>query len=133
MDGLALAYAHTEVLQVPDRTVRPELLRPLLRACRDGLRLECEHVSFATPDAEIRLITPHTLIYTGMRWHVRAYCEKNKDYRDFVLSRFRGVPPVATLLAASPADTAARRGHAGHGCRNHRGHLQEIPMSTTLR
>lgn len=25
-----------------------------------------------------------------MRWHVRAFCEKNGDYRDFVLSRFRG-------------------------------------------
>ncbi|SIS21675.1 Predicted DNA-binding transcriptional regulator YafY, contains an HTH and WYL domains [Aquipseudomonas alcaligenes] len=92
--GLALAYAHTEVLHVPDRSVQPEVLRPLLRACREGLRLECEYVSFSTPDAEIRLIAPHTLIYTGMRWHVRAYCEKNRDYRDFVLSRFRGVPDL---------------------------------------
>ena len=40
------------------------------------------------------LIAPHTLIYTGMRWHVRAYCEKNRDYRDFVLSRFRGKPEL---------------------------------------
>lgn len=45
----------------------------------------------ATPEAEIRLIAPHTLVYSGMRWHVRAYCDKNHDYRDFVLSRFRGV------------------------------------------
>lgn len=27
-----------------------------------------------------------------MRWHVRAYCEKNRQYRDFVLSRLRGEP-----------------------------------------
>ncbi len=27
-----------------------------------------------------------------MRWHVRAYCEKNGQYRDFVLSRLRGEP-----------------------------------------
>ncbi|MDC6726098.1 helix-turn-helix transcriptional regulator, partial [Leclercia adecarboxylata] len=92
IDGLALAYAHTEVLDVPDRSVRPEVLRRLLKACREGLRLECEYVSFSTPDVETRLIAPHTLIYTGMRWHVRAYCEKNGDYRDFVLSRFRGEP-----------------------------------------
>lgn len=91
IEGLALAYAHTEVLAVPDRSVRPEVLRPLLKACRDGLRLECEYVSFTTPDGETRLIAPHTLVYTGMRWHVRAYCEKNRDYRDFVLSRFRGI------------------------------------------
>jgi len=92
IDGLALAYAHTEVLGVPDRSVRPEVLRPLLKACREGLRLECEYVSFSTPDVETRLIAPHTLIYTGMRWHVRSYCEKNGDYRDFVLGRFRGEP-----------------------------------------
>ncbi len=94
IEGLALAYAHTEVLNVPDRSVRPEVLRPLLRACREGLRLECEYVSLANPVAETRLIAPHTLIYTGMRWHVRAYCEKNRDYRDFVLSRLRGDPDV---------------------------------------
>ena len=51
-------------------------------------------MSFTTPDAETRLIAPHTLIYTGMRWHVRAYCEKNRDYRDFVLSRFRDMPEL---------------------------------------
>lgn len=94
IEGLALAYAHTEVLRVPDRSVQPEVLRPLLRACREGLRLECEYVSFNTPDGETRLIAPHTLIYTGMRWHVRAYCERNADYRDFVLSRLRGIPDL---------------------------------------
>ncbi|HBO7006212.1 TPA: WYL domain-containing protein, partial [Pseudomonas aeruginosa] len=94
IEGLALAYAHTEVLAVPDRSVRPAVLRPLLKACREGLRLECEYVSFTTPDGETRLIAPHTLIFTGMRWHVRAYCEKNRDHRDFVLSRFRGIPEL---------------------------------------
>lgn len=94
IEGLALAYAHTEVLKVPDRSVRPEVLRPLLKACREGQRLECEYVSLANPVPETRLIAPHTLVYTGMRWHVRAFCEKNRDYRDFVLSRFRGVPDV---------------------------------------
>lgn len=94
IEGLALAYAHTKVLEVPDRSIRPEILRPLLKACRDGLRLETEYVSLKNPDTEVRLIAPHTLIYTGMRWHVRAYCEKNRQYRDFVLSRLRGEPEL---------------------------------------
>ena len=76
IDGLALAYAHTNVLEVPDRPIRPEVLRPLLKACREGLRLETEYVSLNTPNVEVRLIAPHTLVYTGMRWHVRAYCER---------------------------------------------------------
>lgn len=41
-----------------------------------------------------RIIFPHTLACTPMRWYAMAYCEKNGDYRDFVLSRFRGVPDV---------------------------------------
>lgn len=94
IEGLALAYAHTKVLEVPDRTIRPQILRPLLKACREGLRLETEYVSLANPEPEIRLIAPHNLVYTGMRWHVRAYCEKNRKYRDFVLSRLRGEPEL---------------------------------------
>jgi len=69
-------YAHTKVLEVPDRTIRAEVLRPLLKACRHGEVIEVEYVSLSNPTPEVRLIAPHTLIYTGMRWHVRAYCEK---------------------------------------------------------
>ena len=58
------------------------------------MRLEVEYVSLANPAPEGRLIAPHTLVYTGMRWHVRAYCEKNNQYRDFVLSRLRGQPEL---------------------------------------
>ncbi|WP_429020521.1 hypothetical protein [Aeromonas allosaccharophila] len=42
---------------------------------------------------------PHTLIYDGIRWLVRAYCEKKGEYLDFVMNRFRGEPD---LLDASP-------------------------------
>lgn len=94
IEGLALAYAHTEVLQVPDRSICPEILRPILQACRQQLRLEADYVSLSTPQPEPRVMVPHTLVFTGMRWHVRAYCEKHRDYRDFVLSRFRGIPEV---------------------------------------
>jgi predicted DNA-binding transcriptional regulator YafY len=94
IEGLAFAYAHTELLLIPDRSIRPEILRPILQACREGLRLETDYVSLANPKPETRVIVPHTLVFTGMRWHVRAYCEKNGDFRDFVLSRFRGDPDL---------------------------------------
>lgn len=97
--GLSQPYTHTAAVELPERCVSPEVLRPLLRACREGLRLETEYVSFNTPRVEVRVIAPHTLVFTGMRWHVRAYCEKNRAWRDFVLSRFRGTPD---LLDQSP-------------------------------
>jgi predicted DNA-binding transcriptional regulator YafY len=107
IEGLALAYAHTQVLQVPDRSIRPEVLRPILQACREQLRLETEYVSFSTPNVEIRVMVPHTLVYTGMRWHLRAYCEKHRDYRDFVLSRFRGEPDLMDASEQGPLQDAA--------------------------
>ena len=53
-----------------------------------------DYVSINNPDREGRIIVPHTLVYTGLRWHVRGWCEKNQAYRDFVLSRFRDVPEI---------------------------------------
>jgi predicted DNA-binding transcriptional regulator YafY len=65
-----------------------------VRAAREHERIEVDYVSLSRPDREGRIIVPHTLVWTGLRWHVRAWCEKNQDYRDFVLSRFRGEPEL---------------------------------------
>ena len=88
------AFTGTEVLAVPGRHVPPAILRPLIHAARTQCRVEVDYVSLNRPDREGRIIVPHTLVWTGLRWHVRAWCEKNQDYRDFVLSRFRGEPEL---------------------------------------
>jgi predicted DNA-binding transcriptional regulator YafY len=93
-ESLALEVGNAEVLSLPVRDVKPEVLRPLMQAARQQCRLEVDYVSINNPDREGRIIVPHTLVYTGLRWHVRAWCEKNQDYRDFVLSRFRGIPEL---------------------------------------
>jgi len=93
-ESLDLHYANTEVLNVPLRNIKPQLLRPLVQAARSRKRVEVDYVSLTTPEPETRVIAPHTLVWTGMRWHLRAYCEKRKDYVDFVLSRFRGRPEM---------------------------------------
>ncbi len=89
-ESLPLAIANVEQLAPPMRDIAPEVLRPLIQAARDKLRLEVDYVSLQNPDREGRIIVPHTLVFTGYRWHVRAWCEKNRSFRDFVLSRFRG-------------------------------------------
>lgn len=92
--SLSLNVANVEVLSVPVRDVKPEVLRPIMQAARQQRRLEVDYVSVNNPDREGRIIVPHTLVYTGLRWHVRAWCEKNQGYRDFVLSRFRDIPEI---------------------------------------
>lgn len=89
-DTLSLGVANTEVLSVPVRNVKPGIIRAIVRAARERRRLEVDYVSVSAPNREGRVIVPHTLVFTGIRWHVRAWCEKNSEYRDFVLSRFRG-------------------------------------------
>jgi predicted DNA-binding transcriptional regulator YafY len=93
-ESLSLAVANVEVLSLPVRDVKPEVLRPIMQAARQQKRLEVDYVSVNNPDREGRIIVPHTLVYTGLRWHVRAWCEKNQEYRDFVLSRFRDIPEI---------------------------------------
>lgn len=93
-EGLDLGFANTHMLQVPSRPVDPIILRALVNAAREQKRVDIGYLSLNNPETDGRIIVPHTLVCTPMRWHVRAYCEKNGDYRDFVLSRFRGVPDV---------------------------------------
>lgn len=90
--GLSMGAANTESLPMPSRTITPEVVRELVRAAREKRRLEVNYASFSSPEGSERIIVPHTLVFAAGRWHVRAYCEKHRGYRDFVLSRFRGVP-----------------------------------------
>ncbi|MEM8562596.1 MAG: WYL domain-containing protein [Pseudomonadota bacterium] len=93
-ESLSLNVANVEVLSLPVRDVKPEVLRPIMQAARQQRRLEVDYVSINNPDREGRIIVPHTLVFTGLRWHVRGWCEKNQEYRDFVLSRFRDEPEI---------------------------------------
>jgi predicted DNA-binding transcriptional regulator YafY len=77
-ESLPLEVANTEVLSLPVRNVRPETIRPIVTAARQCRRLEVDYVSVANPNREGRIIVPHTLVFTGLRWHVRAWCEKNR-------------------------------------------------------
>lgn len=79
------------LLETAERELKVEHIRQILKAINAKRRLDIGYASLSSPSYEERIISPHHLIYDGMRWHVRAYCEKNKDFRDFVLSRFSNV------------------------------------------
>lgn len=66
-------------------------------ACRS---LAIGYVSVSSGETT-REIVPHSLVNTGLRWHVRAYCRVHKAFRDFVLTRI-----TATADAQSTIDTA---------------------------
>ena len=93
-ESLDLGFANTHMLQLPSRPVDPLVLRVIVQAAREQKRVDIGYISVNNPETDGRIIVPHTLVCTPSRWHVRAYCEKNGQYRDFVLSRFRGEPEL---------------------------------------
>ena len=94
----AMPHTHphhlTEVLKAPQRQIPPTIMRTLVKASKESLRVEVDYISVSAPCSEGRVIVPHSFIETGSRWHLRAWCEKHGQYRDFVLSRFRGTPEL---------------------------------------
>lgn len=86
-------------VQIPDRAVKPEVVRELLRACRTHTSLSISYASMSNPYPHERVISPHSLVCSGYRWHVRAYCHTRRDFRDFLLSRISGVPVLSAVEA----------------------------------
>ncbi|MBV1908754.1 MAG: WYL domain-containing protein [Kangiellaceae bacterium] len=88
-----LPQAYTEVVNPLFRSVNAEVVRPIILASRDRQRIEIEYMSLSS-EQDYRNIAPHTLVFNGYRWHVRAYCEKSSEFRDFVLSRITNIYDV---------------------------------------
>ncbi|MEJ2391748.1 MAG: WYL domain-containing protein [Gammaproteobacteria bacterium] len=78
-----------ETLPLPNRLPDKAVLAQILRAIKARSKLEAVYYSLSDRDnRDPRLLEPHSLVNTGLRWHVRAYSEDTYDFRDFVLSRF---------------------------------------------
>lgn len=84
------ANAFSFEVEAPLRNINPRQVRPILRAIREQLAIDIGYISLSSPNYLDRIIQPHALIFDGLRWHVRAFCNKNQQYRDFTLSRFNG-------------------------------------------
>ncbi|WP_434996647.1 helix-turn-helix transcriptional regulator [Vibrio scophthalmi] len=93
-DQLDMGFENTEMIRPVTRNIAPEILRPLVQAIREKKRVDISYTSLKNGEVVERIISPHTLVCTPLRWHVRAYCEHSSDYRDFVLSRIHDIPEV---------------------------------------
>lgn len=69
-------------LSVPKMSV----LAPITRAIHRGKAVRMAYTSVRSGCNE-REIVPTALVNNGMRWHVRAYDRRSKEFRDFVFTR----------------------------------------------
>ncbi|WP_336367756.1 helix-turn-helix transcriptional regulator [Marinobacter sp. C2H3] len=94
IDTLDVDVPGSHVVEVPGHAVPPEVMRAVVTATRGGRRLRIGYASLSRPEPVDSVIEPHTLVCTGHQWHLRAWCEANREFRDFALSRFRQTPEV---------------------------------------
>ncbi len=100
--GGTLVYGlPTASLPLPARLPGAQTLAQITRAIHGRRKLQVSYRSLSGRDSSgTRLLEPHTLVNTGLRWHVRAYSEDSCDFRDFVLSRI-----VAAECLEAPAES----------------------------
>ncbi|MBR9827181.1 MAG: WYL domain-containing protein [Oceanospirillales bacterium] len=91
LEKIAIPETPTHVLRLAPRRIDPSHVRSIVDACRTQTRLEIEYASMSSPEGEERIIAPYVIVSNGYRWHVRAYCEKHREFRDFLLSRVKDV------------------------------------------
>ena len=86
------------VVPLPKRMVDGAVLSQLLQAIKDRRRVLVRYQAMARPEPTTRTLSPHALAYDGFRWHVRAYCHRREDFRDFVIAR------LSELTLEEPSD-----------------------------
>jgi hypothetical protein len=87
----------------PARGIDPVVLRSIAIAIRRHEAIHILYQSMSAPDPEWRWISPHALAFDGFRWHARSYCEKSREFRDFVISRI--MEARQTRPPADPLDS----------------------------
>lgn len=80
-----------DVVTLPTRRVRTDVLLTILCAIRDRSEIEVTYQSMRRPSATRRWIAPHSLAFDGARWHARAWCHDSGMFRDFVLTRMQEI------------------------------------------
>ena len=96
-----LVDARVDLTAVP-----PYIFSVLRKAVIAGTGVVIGYGSMTSPVAAERLIYPHTIVHIGRRWHVRAWCAKRNEFRDFTLGRISSIAAVPDL---APQDVRADR------------------------
>jgi len=91
-ESLELGLPGSYVVTAPGRVIAPETMRAVISTIRHRRQLRASYTSLSRPEPVETVLEPHTLVCTGDSWHLRAWCHSNREFRDFVLSRFRTIP-----------------------------------------
>lgn len=89
-DGLGGGDGGLVPCEFPEPLNRPvtAMLASITRAIKAGTVLSISYVSLSGGESK-REIVPFALADNGLRWHVRAFDRKSREFRDFVITRIK--------------------------------------------
>ncbi len=70
------------------------LFAKIRSACKGGHGIVVLYCSMTHPLGQRRTIFPHTMVRLANRWHVRAWCEKTAQFRDFNFGRIQEIEEI---------------------------------------
>lgn len=99
---------HPAVAYVPRpwRRADSDTVLAVSNAIRHHEALTISYQSLSQTGPRTRSVSPHAMVSDGFRWHFRAYCHTNDDYRDFVLARITAISGSMPDQDRQPHDSA---------------------------
>lgn len=82
INGLGIPFEAPSQLNAPNT----QIVAVLTQAAINHRAVKIRYVSL-THGEKTRVIVPHSIVDSGLRWHIRAYDELTNEFRDFVISR----------------------------------------------
>lgn len=76
---------------LPDSATKVDFLQQLIDAISSGQVLQLLYFSIRAEEETQRSIEPVGVFFSSGRWHLIAYCQMRKDYRNFRLDRIRSL------------------------------------------
>jgi hypothetical protein len=83
------------MVDLPFRRVPLDVTKFVFRAIFQERAMEIDYLSLRSRTEGWRWIAPHAFAHDGYRWHVRAYCFRDRTYKDFVIGRIAKARPPA--------------------------------------
>jgi hypothetical protein len=87
------------------RGIDPTLVQVICRSVRNKTPLRILYQSMKASGPEERIVSPHAIVQTDVRWHVRAWDEKRQTFLDLVPSRIiRALPEPSVAWVPQEQD-----------------------------
>lgn len=96
------ASVSAETLPTPPLSIEKSVFQCAIRALYQSSGLEVDYISMTHGKTVRRTLWPHSLVFTGFNWQVRAFDSQSNSFRDFLLQRMSMSEPI---LAQSPMPT----------------------------